>query len=95
MSSGRITVRAKPRASKRGVAVKDGVVIVSVTAPPVDGRANEEIIEVLADHLGVKRADVALVSGETAKTKILQIKGLSSEAIEARLPGMTPAKDRA
>ncbi|MFO0616000.1 MAG: DUF167 domain-containing protein [Polyangiaceae bacterium] len=86
----RITVKAKPRASRRGVAVKDGVVIVSVTAPPVDGRANEEIVEVVADHLGVRRADIAFVSGETAKVKILEIRSLDQVTVDGRL-GLRPA----
>lgn len=85
MSAARITVRAKPRSSRAGVTVKDGVVIVSVTAPPVDGRANEEIVEVLAKHLGVRRGDVVFVSGETAKTKILEIAGLTAEELASRL----------
>lgn len=85
--STRLTVKAKPKASKRGVAIKDGVVVVSVTAPPVDGRANEEIVEVLAAHLGVKRADVTIVSGASGKTKILEIESLTDTEVAARLDG--------
>lgn len=65
--------------------MKDGVVVVSVTAPPVDGRANEEIVEVIAARLGVKRGAVAIVSGETGKTKIVEVQGLTDAEVTARL----------
>lgn len=49
---------------------------VRVAAPPVEGRANRAVIELVADLLGVKPAQVAVESGESSRTKRLQVKGV-------------------
>jgi uncharacterized protein (TIGR00251 family) len=82
----RISVRAKPRSSKAGVeGMKEGALVVRVTAPPIDGKANDEIVEVLAKHFGLKKSDIAWISGERSKNKILELRGVTAEAFERRL----------
>ena len=72
-----ISVIAAPRSSKPGVERLEGDVYkVKVRAAPVDGKATAEVIEVLADYFGVKRRDVILLSGATAKRKRFQINGV-------------------
>jgi uncharacterized protein len=69
--------------------VLDGVLRVRVAAPPVDGAANRALTALLADELGVPGGAVRIVSGETARTKVVEIDGLDGPAIEARWPGLT------
>lgn len=46
---------------------------IKITAHPVDGKANEMLIDLLADHFGVAKSCVAIIGGKTAKTKIVEI----------------------
>lgn len=73
-----VNVRAQPRSSKPGI---DGLwgedaLKVKIRAAPVDGKANKEIVEVLAEAFGVPKSRVSFKSGETGKTKRLLIAGL-------------------
>ncbi len=70
-----VNVRAKPRSSRPGVDVTDDALVVRVRASPVDGKANKEIIGVLADHFGLPKSGVAFLGGETSKTKRLLLRG--------------------
>jgi uncharacterized protein (TIGR00251 family) len=74
----RLKVRVKPRASKsRVLGLKGDELEVAVAAPPVDGAANLELIRTLADHYGVAKSAVEIVSGETGRHKIVRIVGAS------------------
>ena len=77
-----VNVKAVPRSSKAGI---DGLlgdaVKVRVRSAPVDGKANKELVEVLADAFGLPKASVAFKSGETSKTKRLLLRGVASEAV--------------
>jgi uncharacterized protein len=79
-------VRAKPNAKKSViVGVREGALEVRVAAPPVDGAANGELVEVLASALGVPRRDVHLVHGTSSRMKRLLIRGLGVEEVRPRL----------
>lgn len=70
----RITIHAKPGAQKNAVEKIDHEeYVVSVKEPPVQGRANKAIIELLADHFGVSKTSVNLISGRTSRQKIFKI----------------------
>ena len=72
----RLKVRVKPRASKsRVLGVREDVLEVAVAAPPVDGAANEELVRTLAEHYGVPKRAVEILSGETARIKIVRVVG--------------------
>jgi uncharacterized protein (TIGR00251 family) len=58
---------------------------VKITAPPVDGAANAELIKLLAKHFGVPKANIHIVSGTTSKNKRIKIENLSQSAIESFL----------
>jgi uncharacterized protein (TIGR00251 family) len=74
-----VTVRVIPRAAKPGVAgMRDGALLVRLASPPVDGAANAELIEVLADALDVPRRSVVIVAGHRSRTKTLRIAGRSA-----------------
>ena len=81
-----LNVRVQPRASKNEVlGWREGVLAVRLTARPVEGAANRACRDFLADVLGVKRADVELVSGEKSREKRFRISGLTAEELARRL----------
>ncbi len=86
----RITVQLTPRASRNEiveVATGDRGLLVRarVTAPPVDGRANGALEQLLAEALGVAPSKVRVVGGATARRKVLEVDGLSLEEVRSRL----------
>ena len=69
-----IPVRVTPRARQNKVQPQaDGSLKVYVTAPPEDGRANEAVVETIAQWLGVKRRDVEIVRGATSRNKVVRV----------------------
>lgn len=81
----RLVISAKPKSSKAGVSVKDGVVVVKVNAPPEDGKANAAVLEVVAEFFGVPRSRVSIVRGETSRHKEIAIAGVSAAVVDAAL----------
>lgn len=80
----RFSVRVQPRASRTGVDGLFGDALrVRVSAPPVDGAANEAVIRVLAEALHVPRVAVRIVAGASSRTKIVEVAGVSVEAVRA------------
>lgn len=80
------TVRAQPRATKSAwVGEVEGALKVKIAAPPVDGAANEELIRLLAKLFDVPRRAITILSGATAKNKIVRIHGLTATQFEAKL----------
>jgi uncharacterized protein (TIGR00251 family) len=79
-----LNVRVTPRA-KRNCATRadDGSIKVRVTAPPEDGRANEAVVETIAEWLGVKRRQVAIVSGATSRNKVVRVTDVSPAHLDA------------
>jgi uncharacterized protein (TIGR00251 family) len=76
----------QPRASRsRVVGEHDGRLKIQLAAPPVDGEANAALLAFLADALRVKRADVALLAGETGRRKRVRIAGVAGDAAAAAL----------
>ncbi len=70
-------VRVAPRASRsRVIGVQDGALKVALTAPPVDGAANDALRKLLAKTLGVSKSDVEIVRGDRARIKLLRVKGI-------------------
>jgi uncharacterized protein (TIGR00251 family) len=83
----RFSVRLQPRASKNEIAGLQGTALkVRVTAPPVDGLANEALIELLSRTLNTSRRNVCIVSGHSSRTKLIEISEASLESIQ-RLAG--------
>lgn len=71
----RIFVKAKVRARKEYVKMMDEThLVVAVKAPPVEGKANEAIIRVLADYFAVARENVIFLSGKQGSRKVFEIK---------------------
>ncbi len=77
----------QPRASKNEiVGLHDGCLKLRITAPPVEGAANEAVVRLVAESLGIPRRQVRLVTGSTGRRKILEIDGVT-EAQLASLQG--------
>lgn len=81
-----LDIRVIPRAGRSGFAgVRGGVLVVKLAAAPVDGAANDELIDLLATTLAIPRRDIALVSGARSRTKRIRIAGLDADVVLARL----------
>ena len=77
-----------PRASKNEIVGLHGDALkVRLTAPPVEGRANEALIAFLAKRLGVRKGQVEIVAGATSRRKMVRVTGLSLQEVEEGLFG--------
>ena len=76
----RFTVKVHPRARRSAVTGRLGEAWkLDLTAPPVEGKANEECVRFLAELVGVPRARVRIVTGLTSRTKVVEIEGVTEE----------------
>ena len=79
-------VKVQPRARKNAITgVVGDALKLALTAPPVDGRANEACIEFFANLLEVPRSSVTIASGETSRNKVIRVAGLSADEVRRRL----------
>jgi uncharacterized protein (TIGR00251 family) len=79
-------VRLQPKAKKTAVVGElDGALKLAVTAPPIDGRANEACVRFLAELLNVARSSVTIAAGASSRNKVIRIEGLTAEQVRARL----------
>lgn len=79
-----LSVRAQPRSSRPGLdSIVGDAVKVRIKSAPVDGKANKELMETLADAFGISKSRVELKSGQTSKTKRILLRGVSAGAAEA------------
>jgi uncharacterized protein (TIGR00251 family) len=85
-----LAVKILPGASRNEICGWLGETLkVKLTAPPVDGRANDALVEFLAEKLGLPRRSVALTRGETARQKVVRIDGLTLTEARARLSSIS------
>ena len=87
----RLSVRVQPSASRDELRLEGDTLRVWLAAPAVEGRANKRLIELVAKLLHVPRSRVEIVRGETAREKLLEIEGLDSSELAARLQALTSA----
>ena len=84
----RIAVRLQPKAARDRVLGPHGDALkIAVTAPPVEGRANDHLVRFLAKRLGVAKGAVRIVLGELARDKVVEVTGVSAADAAARLGG--------
>jgi uncharacterized protein (TIGR00251 family) len=86
----RVTVRAYPSATRTSVGGRYGsseppVLIVRVTAPAVDGKANEAVLKAIAAAVGLPRRSVRIVSGTESRTKVIELLDADAQAVAALL----------
>jgi uncharacterized protein (TIGR00251 family) len=86
VKTARIEVRLKPRGSRDElIGLRDGVLQAKVTAPPVDGRANEALRKLIAKRVGVAPSRVSVVRGERSRDKVVQVDGTDEAELRAAL----------
>lgn len=74
-----ICVKVRPRSSSRGIeGVQGDNVKVRLTSPPVDNAANEQLIEVLSEELGVRKSSISIIKGLSSRQKVIEIKGVDN-----------------
>jgi uncharacterized protein len=96
VSSTIIDVRVIPRAGKSGIAgMRGDALLVRLHAAPVDGAANVELIEVLAEALGVPKRAVSIASGERSRQKRVRIEGVTNEMLSSAFPRLRGRNTRA
>ncbi len=76
-------VRVRPGAGRSGFAGEhDSALKIDLKAPPEDGKANRELIKIVASALGIKTADVTITSGETSRRKRLSVGGVDRKTLD-------------
>jgi uncharacterized protein len=82
------SARVHPRAKQNAITGELGDALkVSLTTPPVEGRANEACIEFFAKLLRVPRSSVTIASGHTSRNKVIRVAGVSGQYVRDRLSG--------
>jgi uncharacterized protein (TIGR00251 family) len=82
----RLTVKVHPRAKRSALAGRLGDAWkLSLAAPPVDGKANDECVRFIAELAGVPRSRVRIVKGLTSRLKVVEIEGVTEAELETRL----------
>jgi len=79
-------VKVHPRAKKNAITGEVGDALkVALTAPPVEGKANEACIEFFAKLLKLPRSSVTIASGQTSRNKVIRVSGLTGQQVRERL----------
>lgn len=75
-----IEIKVQPRASRNQiVGEQDGSLKIKLTAPPVEGEANQALVDYLASVLDTPRRNIILLKGESSRNKIIAVKGMTRE----------------
>jgi uncharacterized protein len=85
-SGATFAVKVHPRAKKNAITGEVGNALkLALTAPPVDGKANEACIEFFAKLLNLPRSSVTIASGQTSRNKVIRVAGLTAQQVRDRL----------
>ena len=83
-------IKVHPRDKKNAITGIIGDALkISVTAPPTDGKANQAVIEFLADFFEIPRSSVTIASGDTSRLKVIRLKGISADQVRNALAEKT------
>ena len=82
----RLKLRIVPNARRNEVTGEHGdAVKIKIAAPALEGKANEAVLEFIAEKLGLHRRDITLIAGEKSRDKLIEIAGLEAAEARARL----------
>jgi uncharacterized protein (TIGR00251 family) len=87
-AAGHVTfsIKVRPRAKKNAITGTVGDALkISLTAPPVDGKANQAVIEFFSEIFKIPRSCITIASGETSQLKVIRISGLHRTTLEQHL----------
>jgi uncharacterized protein len=83
---GRLALRVQPRSRSNEIAgERAGALLVRVTAPPVDGKANEAVLKLVAKRLGVPVSRISVVRGESSRDKLIEVEGIGDAELRRAL----------
>ena len=81
-----LTVKVQPRARRTAIIGEAGGVLrIALTAPPVEGRANQACIDFLAELMGLPKSAVTIISGEHGRKKVVRLAGISASVVRDKL----------
>ena len=80
-----VTVRVIPRSRRNTLEWEQGVLKAHLTAPPVDGAANEALVSLLAERLSMPKRAIQIVRGATSRQKTVEITGMTLEEMERKV----------
>ncbi|HVN55362.1 MAG TPA: DUF167 domain-containing protein [Anaerolineaceae bacterium] len=82
-----LTIRITPRASRNEIStvLDDGTVKIRLTAPPVEGQANEALVKFLGEVLDVAPSRIEIVAGQKGRDKLVTISGMDSTTLQERV----------
>ena len=84
-------IKVQPRARKNAITGTVGDALkLALTAPPVEGKANQAVIEFFADFFEIPRSSVSIASGETSRNKVIRVSGISAQHVRERLAAAQP-----
>lgn len=88
-------VQISPNASKNSLeGFRGDILRIKIAAPPVEGKANKELVSYLSDVLDVSKGSVRIVKGHTQRNKVIAVDGVSSAAMMKRILGLLPPPDK-
>jgi len=80
----RFSVRVQPRASRNAIeGLREGALVVRLTAPPVEGEANDALVRLLAARLNVPKSAVRILAGERGRVKRVSVEGVTAAQVRA------------
>ncbi len=83
---GKLDIRVMPRAKRDEIGgTRDGRLLVRVTAPPVDGKANSAVCKLIAKAASVPKGRVSIARGETGRDKVVEVEGIAPAELRERL----------
>ena len=86
MAGDGVEIRLHPRGGRDQVmGERDGAVLIRISAPPVDGKANAALITFVAKTIGVPMGAVTIIRGETSRTKVIRVAGRAADDVHAAL----------
>lgn len=81
-----LAIKVVPRASKNQIVGIEGDALkIRLNAPPVEGKANDALIECLAKELGIARTQIEIIAGQSARRKIVRLRGISASEVQERI----------
>lgn len=83
----KLSLRVQPGAKRSALLARlaSGAYKVAVAAPPLEGRANEAVVELVSELLGIKRRQVTVARGTSSRSKLIEVEGLDEADVHARL----------
>jgi len=86
-SGAALAIRVTPRARKNEIAqvLEDGTIKVRLTAPPIEGKANEALLQFLSEVLGVATNRIEIIAGMTGRDKLVSVEDLDPETAQERI----------